>query len=111
MFKIVASMMDGGNFYQWGSSITSSLARSLNSSLLFTSNPTPSSSFIDPAPPVPRFDSYTVDNSVAGPSIHQKMDQLLFLFNEERIETSELKATVLRLPNQVKEIRQRQVSV
>ena len=97
--------MDGGNIYRRGSSITSSLAGSL---LPFTSTPTPSSSFVDPAPPVPRFDSYAVENSVAGPSIHQKMDQLLFLLNEERRDTSELKAAVLKLTEQMEEIRQQQ---
>ena len=92
-------VMDGGSFYQWRSSITSSLAGSFNNSSPYPSTSTPNSSLSD-CPP------YTADSYAAGPSIDQKIDQLLFLFNEERRETAELKTAVLKLKDQMEEIKE-----
>ena len=94
--------MDAGCFYRGGSSITSTslLSDSFNTSSPYTSTPTAGSSSL--------FSDTPLDLCGGGPSIHHKMDQLLFLFNEERRETAGLKAAVLELKGQVDEIKDSQ---
>ena len=41
-------------------------------------------------------------------TLHRKVDQLLLLFNEEKREAVQLRATVLELKEQVEEVRERQ---
>ena len=92
--------MDGGSFYRRGSSITSSLAGSSP----YTSTPT--SGYVNCPPPAASFESSTLES--CDLTLHRKLDQLLFLFNEERREAAELRATVLELKEQVEEVRERQ---
>ena len=87
--------MDGGSFYQRGSSITSSLAGSSPYTTTPTSAYSPRASFES------TLNSYDL-------TLHRKVDQLLFLFNEEKRESVQLRATVLELKEQVEEVRERQ---
>ena len=83
----------------------SSLAGSVGSTLAYTSTPTSHGSYAYPSvlPRDPHTDPYSM-----GPSVNQKLDQLLFLFHEERKETSELKSMVMALKDQVEEIKEKQ---
>lgn len=88
--------MDGGSFYRRGSLITFSLAGSSP----YTSTPTSAAGYMTSAP---------VDT--CDPTLHQKVNQLLFLFNEERREVAGLKVTVLELKEQVEEMKEKQKTV
>ena len=91
--------MDGGSFYQRGSSVTSSLAGSLP----YTSTPT--SAYVNYSP------TASIESSILNScdlTLHRKVDQLFLLFNEEKREAVQLRATVLELKEQVEEVRERQ---
>ena len=91
-------VMDGGSFYQRGSSVTLSLAGSSP----YTSTST--SAYVNHSPTASiESSTYSCDLT-----LHQKVDQLLLLFNEEKREAVQLRATVLELKEQVEEVRERQ---
>ena len=88
--------MDTGGFYRRGASITSSFAGPhVDMSHAYTSTPPPGQ---PPATSIP----------VEYTSVSQKLDQLLFLYLEEKKEISELKDAVSSLTEKVNEVMERQ---
>ena len=88
--------MDTGGFYRRGASITSSFAGPhVDMSHTYTSTPPPGQ---PPATSIP----------VEYTSVSQKLDQLLFLYLEEKKEISEFQDAVSSLTEKVNEVMERQ---
>ena len=97
--------MDSGSFFRRGSSVTSTLSVSGRQGYSPLSSSTPNTSlnatFCSPHSQV------DVDPRIGNTSVSQKLDQLLFLFHEQKAENGELRKEVTALKEHVATLTQK----